>query len=149
VSLLRKVERNDACPCGSGLKFKKCCGLALDGSLWPQTPEALMRSRYSAYVTGNAEHLFRTTHPENEAVAGVTRERFKDETIRYCQHVDFEQLEVLGTEPTDEQGSAAVTFTAHYKLGANRDSFTERSEFVQVDGRWLYFRGAAPDGSEL
>uniref|UniRef100_A0A2X0QVJ7 YecA family protein n=1 Tax=Candidatus Nitrotoga fabula TaxID=2182327 RepID=A0A2X0QVJ7_9PROT len=23
-----KVERNDLCPCGSGKKFKKCCGLA-------------------------------------------------------------------------------------------------------------------------
>lgn len=23
-----KVGRNDPCPCGSGLKFKKCCGAA-------------------------------------------------------------------------------------------------------------------------
>lgn len=23
----RKVERNEPCPCGSGKKFKKCCGL--------------------------------------------------------------------------------------------------------------------------
>jgi preprotein translocase subunit SecA len=22
----KKVGRNDLCPCGSGLKFKKCCG---------------------------------------------------------------------------------------------------------------------------
>ena len=22
----RKIGRNDTCPCGSGLKFKKCCG---------------------------------------------------------------------------------------------------------------------------
>ncbi len=24
---MNKVERNDPCPCGSGKKFKKCCGL--------------------------------------------------------------------------------------------------------------------------
>ena len=24
----KKVERNDPCPCGSGMKFKKCCGKA-------------------------------------------------------------------------------------------------------------------------
>ncbi|MCE5194407.1 MAG: SEC-C domain-containing protein [Nitrospiraceae bacterium] len=23
----RKVGRNDSCPCGSGKKFKKCCGI--------------------------------------------------------------------------------------------------------------------------
>lgn len=27
-----KVGRNDACPCGSGMKFKKCCGAS--GSTW-------------------------------------------------------------------------------------------------------------------
>jgi uncharacterized protein len=25
-----KVGRNEACPCGSGKKFKKCCGAAAD-----------------------------------------------------------------------------------------------------------------------
>lgn len=23
---MKKIRRNDPCPCGSGLKFKKCCG---------------------------------------------------------------------------------------------------------------------------
>ena len=22
----KKIQRNDLCPCGSGLKYKKCCG---------------------------------------------------------------------------------------------------------------------------
>ena len=26
VNKTEKVGRNDPCPCGSGLKFKKCCG---------------------------------------------------------------------------------------------------------------------------
>lgn len=25
----RRIGRNDACPCGSGVKFKKCCGKRL------------------------------------------------------------------------------------------------------------------------
>jgi uncharacterized protein YecA (UPF0149 family) len=25
VNMFPKVNRNDACPCGSGKKFKKCC----------------------------------------------------------------------------------------------------------------------------
>ena len=24
---VKKVGRNDPCPCGSGLKYKKCCGI--------------------------------------------------------------------------------------------------------------------------
>ncbi len=29
-SMQPKVGRNDPCPCGSGAKFKKCCGAAAD-----------------------------------------------------------------------------------------------------------------------
>ena len=29
-TLQEKVGRNDPCPCGSGKKFKKCCGAAAD-----------------------------------------------------------------------------------------------------------------------
>jgi SWIM/SEC-C metal-binding protein len=28
-----KVERNDPCPCGSGLKFKKCCSKKYESSV--------------------------------------------------------------------------------------------------------------------
>lgn len=27
----RRIGRNDPCPCGSGVKFKKCCGSRLPG----------------------------------------------------------------------------------------------------------------------
>jgi uncharacterized protein YecA (UPF0149 family) len=26
INFGRKVQRNDFCPCGSGIKYKKCCG---------------------------------------------------------------------------------------------------------------------------
>lgn len=28
----RRIGRNDPCPCGSGVKFKKCCGQNLDAA---------------------------------------------------------------------------------------------------------------------
>jgi len=37
-----KVGRNDPCPCGSGLKFKKCCLIADDESITSGTPEAVV-----------------------------------------------------------------------------------------------------------
>lgn len=41
---MKKVERNDPCPCGSGKKFKKCCeskGLRAKFQVQPLTPGAL------------------------------------------------------------------------------------------------------------
>lgn len=138
---MRTVTRNDACPCGTGLKYKKCCGPALAGDRWPETPEALMRSRYTAYVTGDAEHLYRTAHPEHESVKGVDKEQFIRETVAYCKVVDFTALEVQQVWPPDEAGIARVLFTAHFTSGSRSSSFTEKSEFTQLDGRWVYRSG--------
>jgi uncharacterized protein YchJ len=48
-----------------------CCGRFLsprangEEDPWPETAEALMRSRYTAYYQGNIEWLWRTLHPQN------------------------------------------------------------------------------------
>ena len=36
----KKIGRNDPCPCGSGLKYKKCCGLNQSQGGYIQTPES-------------------------------------------------------------------------------------------------------------
>ncbi|HEY3366041.1 MAG TPA: YchJ family metal-binding protein [Symbiobacteriaceae bacterium] len=142
---LREVNRNDPCPCGSELKFKKCCGPALSGIVWPETPETLMRSRYSAFVTGDVRHLYRTTHPENEAVNGIDPAKFMSDTLGYCKQVDFTQLTVQQVSPPDENGVARVLFTALFRAAGQAGTFTELSDFVQVDGRWLYHSGKELD----
>ncbi|MFH1992499.1 MAG: SEC-C metal-binding domain-containing protein, partial [Pseudomonadota bacterium] len=35
----KKTGRNDPCPCGSGKKYKKCCGADLSEGGFVQTPE--------------------------------------------------------------------------------------------------------------
>ena len=52
----------EPCPCGSGRAYVACCGPLHDGEP-AATAEALMRSRYSAYVLGHTDHVFRTWHP--------------------------------------------------------------------------------------
>ena len=44
------MSNPDLCPCGSGELYEKCCGVYHSGAAVPETPEQLMRSRYSAYV---------------------------------------------------------------------------------------------------
>ena len=39
---MSKAGRNDACRCGSGKKFKKCCALKQDNSKWSKLMVALL-----------------------------------------------------------------------------------------------------------
>ena len=44
------IKENEKCPCGSGLDYGLCCGQYISGAKDAPTAEALMRSRYTAYV---------------------------------------------------------------------------------------------------
>ena len=48
---------NQACLCGSGLTYAKCCGRYHSGEHHPPTAEALMRSRFTAYALRDADYL--------------------------------------------------------------------------------------------
>ncbi len=53
------------CPCGSALPYGTCCAPWLNGwagNRHAPTAEALMRSRYSAYVMGLPDYLLATWH---------------------------------------------------------------------------------------
>ena len=54
------------CPCGSSLAYADCCArwhLGLKLGEHAPTPEALMRSRYSAYVLRLRDYLLATWYP--------------------------------------------------------------------------------------
>ena len=51
----------EPCPCGGAL-YAQCCGPLHQGVPAP-TAEALMRSRYSAYVRGDVDYLIASWHP--------------------------------------------------------------------------------------
>ncbi|WP_290786230.1 YchJ family metal-binding protein [Halomonas sp.] len=53
-----------ACPCRSGRALTDCCG-RYHADEWPPTPEALMRSRYSAFVLDLPDYLLATWHPSS------------------------------------------------------------------------------------
>jgi SEC-C motif-containing protein len=138
---LRTIQRIDFCPCGSGYKFKKCCAPYLAGESWPQTAEALMRSRYTAFVNGDVNHLYRTTHPSNDDVQGKTEVEYKSDTLAYCQKVEFTGLTIHESWPPDAEGIARVKLTATYRWQGAADSMTELSEFVRLNENWVYLQG--------
>ncbi len=120
-----------ACPCGSGAAFADCCRPYLRGETRPPTAEALMRSRYTAYVRRDAGYLVRTWHPRTCPVS------------LDVEDVEWRGLELLGTTgggPDDDEGT--VTFAAHHATGAiSMGTMRETSRFVREDGRWLYVDG--------
>ena len=58
-----KQSNASACWCQSGLHQEQCCAPLLRGEAKAHTAQALMRSRYSAYVTHNERYLRDTWYP--------------------------------------------------------------------------------------
>ncbi len=121
------------CPCGSGLPFSRCCEPFLSGEALPGTAEALMRSRYSAYVTENIPYLMETLWPKHQAgfeFAG---------TAKWAADNHWTGLSVLETAmggPSDREGT--VLFEAKYLTGGQLHTHRELSRFRKKAGRWYY-----------
>ena len=129
---------NAACPCGSGRKFKRCC-LRLHQGAPAATPEALMRSRWSAYVVGDVDYIVATTDPEGPLWRS-DRDVWAEEIARFSSSTRFEKLEIREVSPVaDDRGE--VTFFAKLARDGEDVSFCERSRFVRRGGRWVYADG--------
>jgi SEC-C motif-containing protein len=87
-----------------------------------------MRSRYCAFVQGDAGYLLRTWHP-----------RTRPGRLELDPGMRWTGLEILGTTDGSAFHSAGtVEFRASYRGG----SLHERSRFERVDGAWVYVDGA-------
>lgn len=120
------------CPCGSGNLLDGCCGRYHAGQPAP-CAEALMRSRYSAYVLGLVDYLLDTTLPAQKA--GLDR----DAISQWSAQSTWLGLEVVGAELIGGQPEHAfVTFIARWHDADGEHCHRERSAFVQHDGRWYF-----------
>ncbi|MDP2004439.1 MAG: YchJ family metal-binding protein [Rubrivivax sp.] len=121
-----------ACPCGSGRTCAACCGRWHSGEHHLQAPdaEALMRSRYSAYVLGLGDYLRDTWHASTRPTEAITFE----------QGLRWLGLEVRRHGQTDAE-HAVVEFVARSKLGGRALRLHETSRFVRELGRWFYVDG--------
>lgn len=128
------AARANACPCG-GADYATCCGRFHSGKAEPQSAEALMRSRYSAYVLGDVAWLRRTWHPST-----CPAELAADPGTRWLG------LTVKAHTQQDDT-HAQVEFVARYKIGGRAWRLHERSRFVREPReageapRWLYVDG--------
>jgi SEC-C motif-containing protein len=126
-------DDSDACPCGSGARFGACCGPLLAGARQAATPEALMRSRYCAFVLGDAAYLLATWDP-----------RTRPAQLDLADQPQWQRLEVSGSGQAADGVQGWVEFAAHYRTPQGAGCLRERSRFVREQGRWFYLDGLQP-----
>jgi len=125
------IKVTEPCPCGSTKPYGQCCG-PCHGGTPAATPEALMRSRYSAYVLGLTDYLKTTWHPST------------------CPaNLDLNESPAPKWMGLDIKKATAtqVEFVARYKLNGRAHKLHELSDFVQEEGRWYYLAGTFPDAA--
>jgi SEC-C motif-containing protein len=125
------------CPCGSQQSYKTCCEPFHRNSKNPETAEALMRARYSAFVLGEIRFLSETLAPESRS------DYDEKSTKEWSTSVQWKGLKVLRTEkgsPTDDKG--IVEFVATYQKDGVGLDHHEVSSFRKTDkGIWYFVEG--------
>lgn len=130
------------CPCKSGNTYANCCRPFHQGLL-PDTALTLMRSRYSAYALCMPTYIIHTTHPGSPQFSYDTAQ-WAQKISDFCMNTEFKDLEILHflENPT----FATVTFIAHLTQNKKDTSFTEKSYFEKIKGKWLYRSGQLSEG---
>ena len=125
------------CPCKSGNTYANCCRPFHQGKL-PDTALQLMRSRYSAYALCIPAYIIHTTHPRNPQFSHDTAQ-WSQEISEFCVNTKFKDLKILHF--SEDPPFATVTFVAHLTQKKKDVSFTEKSHFEKIKGKWLYLSG--------
>jgi SEC-C motif-containing protein len=121
------------CPCGSGNAYQACCEQYHIGIAAPNA-EALMRSRYSAYVLKLEAYLLKTWHPDTRP----TDLNLNQDPLKWLglQVKKYKQI---------NENHAVVEFVARYKHADNLSGRAERlhetSQFERINTSWYYMSG--------
>lgn len=132
----------EPCPCGSGKTYAECCQPYLEGTSNAPTAEGLMRSRYTAYVKKNVDHLINSILP-------AKRKKHDARNMEaWSEAADWQGLEIVQTSKGGESDTEGmVEFIATYKVEDEVIEHHEIARFVKEDERW-YFREGQIVGNE-
>jgi SEC-C motif domain protein len=124
------------CPCESGKEYKNCCEPYLKGAQSAPTAEALMRSRYTAYVNKIVDYIIDTNSPKTREDLSV------EETRKWAESSKWLGLKILGTSgggSSDTKGT--VEFIAKYEQSGQLHDHHEKSQFEKIDDKWYFCEG--------
>lgn len=116
------------CPCGSQQDYSACCEPLHQGAA-ASNAEALMRSRFSAFVYQLQPYLKASWHPDT-----------RPESLTLDDDVTWLQLQIHRSAERSDN-TATVEFSAYFKDPQGWGVQSENSEFVCVNDHWLYHSG--------
>jgi SEC-C motif domain protein len=129
------MSASPPCPCGNALAYAACCGRlhaehTASGKLIASNPEALMRSRYAAFVLDLRPYLLASWHASTRPAALEPPE----------PGLKWLGLDVKHSALQDAD-RGTVEFVARSKLGGRAHRLHEVSRFVRENGEWFYVDG--------
>ncbi len=136
IKYMLTMNKEDLCPCKSGKTFGECCAPVIEGTAKAQSAEALMRARYTSYVTGDIMFL------KTSAVKAV-QDEFDEKAVTAWSHsATWHGLEIIHTEKGGEgDDTGVVEFRAMYTAGGEFCNHHERSTFVKEADGWKFEDG--------
>jgi len=126
-------KNKNTCPCNPETTYKECCAIFIVGKSHPQTPEQLMRSRYTAYALANIDYIERTM--KGPAAVGFDRVSAK----KWAESVQWVRLKIVETRLDPNEDVGYVEFIAYYRDNDVVEKIHENSEFRREDGQWYYW----------
>lgn len=139
------------CPCrileqDKKLSYEECCAPFITGKQKAQTAEALMRSRYVAYVVKNIDYIDQT---QIETKGDVFD---KAEALKWAESSEWNGIQIKKTQKGGTADSTGtVEFVAHYKDKASGTELHhhETSLFQKEGGEWKFKEGQIHAGQPL
>lgn len=129
--------KTDHCPCGSKKDHKDCCTPFVSDQVQAPSPEALMRSRYTAFVNKDVDYLLATLAPEKK---NGQENRLKQELSRTFEVTRWLGLRVLETG-FERPDRGFVEFVAFFDQDQVLGQLHEHSVFIRENGTWYYLDG--------
>ena len=125
------------CFCGSGDAFEQCCKPIIDGTKPAQTAQALMRSRYSAYVIVASQYLIDSTHISQRVNYS------KSDIEAWAKESNWQKLEIIDCKKgLSDDSVGEVEFKAYYQDSKNiLQIHHEKSVFKKENEDWFYVSG--------
>lgn len=122
------VKTIQPCFCGSNLNFSSCCLPYINKEVSPETPEQLMRSRFSAYAFGNAQYIY-DTYAKNSQIAQSVEDI--DDWSKACAWIALKIHSAADDlHKTTEQ---FVEFSAFYITEGTLYELREKSRFILAE----------------
>ena len=136
------------CYCDSLKSFDECCAPIINKQKKAETATELMRSRYTAYATKDAQYIVDTYHSSKRIEHTVADIQAWAEQTQWLQ-LEVTQRSKLTLNEANNTSNEQVGFTATYLHDKRLYTMSELSSFLIEDGEWRYLDGRDIEHTDL